>query len=449
MVVVLDCVIVGAGLAGLTAAADLAGRGKDVVVLEARDRVGGRIDTTDCDGLAVETGAQWITAGNETMREFIEAAGLQLVAPEGGALLIRAQGGVFRSEPAPDRVQALTPFEIADLGQGVLRFSRLAERVESDPTWAAANVAWLGQPLTRWVKTNLRTPAAQRDFAAVLASMTESVDAEVSLGDALAVSVKGTDLEGLFTVSGGLTLFRVAGGMHQVAEFIAAGLGEAVKLNQVVSGIDHGTDSVSVHTESGQSYQARRVLVTLPPWLALRLDYSPPLPAWRHEVGGRTTAGHVIKACVIYPRPWWRERGLSGQMSADQGAIRVTFDVSDAQGPGVLVGFFEGVEAAAMSKHTAAIREGAFIDSLASVFGEEARQPHLYVEYDWAADKFTRGCHTPHFAPGIWRVNGQMLAEPAGPIHFAGAEYAGRGNGYLEGAARSGREEARTILRSL
>ena len=167
------------------------------------------------------------------------------------------------------------------------------------------------------------------------------------------------------------------------------------------------------------------------------------------EVLQRNTAGHVIKAIVHYPPPWWREQGLSGQMSADEGSVRVTFDISEQSGPGIMMGFFEGAEAASMSKRSRTIRELAFIDSLAAVFGEEVRQPHDYLDYDWAADKYTRGCHTPHFAPGVWSVNGQLLAEPVDAIHFAGSEYVGKNNGYLEGAVRSGREEAKVIWREL
>lgn len=443
-----DCVVIGAGIAGLAAAADLVARGKDVVVLEARDRVGGRVASTDHNGQLIEIGGQWVSPGNDQMHELIEQAGLGLVAPQAGALLIRSQGNVFHSAPAPDRAHALTPFEMADLGQGVLRFRRLAERVQSDPTWAAANTAWLGQPLSRWVKANLRTPAAQQDFTAVLTSVSDDVH-DASLGDALTTTINGTDLESLFAVSGGLKLRRIAGGMHQVTDSLAAKVEGRIKLGEVVTSIDHTPDSVTVHTGSGEQYRARRALVAVPPWLALRLDYNPPLPAWREEVEQRNTAGAVIKAFVIYPTPWWREHGFGGQMSADEGAVRVTFDISDPGGPGVIMGFFEGVEGAAMTKRSITIRERAFIDSLAAVFGEEARQPHEYVDYDWAADKFTRGAHTPHFAPGAWSVNGQLLAEPAGAIHFAGAEYVGKFNGYLEGAVRSGRDEARAIAREL
>lgn len=444
-----DCVVVGGGFAGLSAAAELVAGGKDVIVLEARDRIGGRVHSYWADGQIIEVGGQWISPGNEQMHALVSESGLELVGPQEGSLLIRSQGAVFRSQSATDRAHALSPFEMADLGQGVLRFRRLADRAASDTTWATANAAWLGQPLSRWVKTNLRTPAAQQDFNEVLASISET-SGDISLGQALQTSINGTDLEGLFAVSGGLKLRRVVGGMHQLADHLAGQVGtDRIRFNTVVTGIDLGPTGVSVRTSDEQTIEARTVLVTLPPWLALQLDYNPPLAAWRHEAGQRTSPGGAIKAFVVYPTPWWRETGLSGQMSADEGSVRVTFDITEPDGPGVLLGFFEGAEAAAMSKVSRSIRERAFIDSLAAVFGEVARQPHVYIDYDWVTDPYALGCHTPHFSPGIWSVSGQLLAEAAGPVHFAGAEYASKYNGYLEGALRSGRDEAKTILREL
>ncbi|MFB9621146.1 FAD-dependent oxidoreductase [Brooklawnia cerclae] len=445
----LDCVVVGAGLAGLSAALELVGRGKQVVVLEARERVGGRVESVLHDDQVIELGGQWLSPGNDAMLDLVQQAGLELTGPADGVLLIRSQGTVYRSEQAPDRGPSLSPFEMADLGQGVLRFRRLADRVVNDGAWALANGVWLAQPLIRWVKANLRTPAAQEAFGSVLRAAQGDGIEHPTLSQALAMNTNGTDLESLFAVSGGLQQRRVVGGLAQVGAYMAAQLGESLRLGTVVTRIEHDEHSVVVHTAGGDAFPARAVLVALPPWLGQRLEYDPPLPSWREDVVRRTSPGNVIKAMVIYSEPWWRASGLSGQMSADEGHVRVTFDVSDPDGPGVLTGFFEGIEAVTLSKRTSTLRERAFVDDLAAVFGDDAHRPHVYIDRDWAAEEFSRGCHGAHFSPGVWSVNGQLLAEPQGLVHFAGAEYAARFNGYLEGAVRSGRDEARAILREL
>ncbi len=445
----LDCVVIGAGLAGLVAADDLVVRGKQVIVLEARDRVGGRVQSSWVDGQLVESGAQWLSPGNEQMHELVREAGAELVGPQEGSLLIRSQGSVVRSQQSSGRGRSLSPFETADLGQGVARFRRLAQRISSDPTWAAANQTWLAQPLSRWIKTNLRTPAAQHDFSSALSTVLGALSSDIALGAALKAGESGVDLESLFTVSGGLKLRRVVGGMHQLTEHLADQVGDRLQLKTTVTGIEQSADTVIVHTAAGDQIEARFALVTMPPWLALQLDYLPQLPKWRYDTLARTTPGAAIKAVVIYETPWWRESGLSGQMSADEGTIRTTFDVTDPGGPGVLTGMLGGSEAVKMSRLGSEARERALINSLAAVFGPIARQDHKYLDHDWLADPFTQGCHTPHFSPGIWSMSGQLLAEPDGRVHFAGAEYAAKFNGYLEGALRSGREEAKAIARRL
>ena len=426
----------------MTAAVDLTRRGKDIVVLEARDRIGGRVATVVHEGIGIEVGGQWVSPGHNCMHELIEAAGLSC----GTAGRRPADPVAGKSSAAqPPRPQPRPhPFEW-QTRPGLLRF-RAGRAGQSDPSWAAANGV-AGQPLSRWVKATLRTPAAQSDFSAILANVGEGINGDVSLGRALATTVNGTDLESLFAVSGGLKLCRVVGGMHQLADHLAAQLPEAcLQLQQVVTGIDHDPEGVTVHTEAGdgttRAHRARRVLVTLPPWLALRLPYNPPLPAWRDEAVQRQTSGHVIRVFAIYPTPWWREDGLSGQMSADEGPVRVTFDISDGDGPGILMGFFEGVEAATLSGRSQAIRERLH-RSLAAVFGEQARQ-RLSIRLGAAS--------TPAVATHISR-RGLERERPvvgrAGRSHpVRRAEYVGKSNGYLR--ARSVRhDEAKAILREL
>ena len=136
-------------------------------------------------------------------------------------------------------------------------------------------------------------------------------------------------------------------------------------------------------------------------------------------------------------------------MSADDGAVRFTFDISDPNGPGVITGSFDDDEAVASSALTPKERENIFVDCLAGVLGPRATGHSGYLEHDWYADEFTAGAHSPHFAPGAWRVQGPQLGEPLGAVRFAGAEYPDRNNGYLEGAYRSGIEQAQAIIRSL
>jgi monoamine oxidase len=192
------------------------------------------------------------------------------------------------------------------------------------------------------------------------------------------------------------------------------------------------------------------VIVTLPPTLAGRLAYSPALPSWRDQLTQRLPAGSVVKCFAVYDDPFWRADGLNGQAVSDRGPVKVTFDNSPPSGrPGVLLGFLEGREARLAVRQAEAERRGQVLDCFARYFGPRAAEPLEYVERDWMAEEFTRGCYGAHFTPGVWTQYGHALREPVGRVHWAGAECSPVWNGYMEGAVRSGEDTAGAVLHQL
>lgn len=446
----LDCAIIGAGLAGLVAARDLRNRGLGVVVLEARDRVGGRVENgVLADGQYVELGGQWIGAGHDAIFELIERYRLRTIGiPARGNLVVRIHGRLLEVPSAADGAE-LTPFEVADLSQGLLRLRRLAHRLADDPAWVAANGAWLRQDLRRWVRTNLRTGGAQARFGEVYEAAFGPMIPKATLEEGLRQINSGPSLETMIANNGGLNQQRIEGGMTALCEALANDLGDVVRLGNPVTKVTHG-DTAVVTLASGESIEARTVVSTLPPRLAVALEYDPPLPQWRRDVAEKVAPGNVIKAYLVYETPFWRERGLSGQSSSDEGAVRVTFDTTPADSTrGLLMGFFEGNEADSLAHRSLETRRRAFVESAVRAFGEEAAEPSEYVERDWSAEQYTRGCHGAHFAPGIWTSNGPVLAASEGCLYWAGAEYSTKFNGYMEGAVRSGEGVAATIAVAL
>lgn len=446
-----DCAIVGAGLAGLVAAQHLVDRGLNVVVLEGRSRVGGRVENrTLSDGGYVELGGQWIGAGFDSLNELIEKYGFETIGlPAEGNLMVRVRGKLIEV-PSSEELPALTPFEVSDLGQGLLRLRRLSQRLRDDPAWHQSNEAWLKQDLRRWVAANLRTQGAKHRFGEVYSAAFGPMPKDATLLEGLLQVGSGLDLETMLASNGGLNQKRVAGGVAAVAEAMAAALGDRVRLESEVIRIEHDEAAARVVLADGEVVEARHVICTLPPRLAVNLEYDPPLPAWRREAAGKVAPGNVIKAFLIYPRAFWRDKGLSGQSSTDKGAVRVTFDTSsDADGRGHLMGFFEGADADTLARRSVTLRQRAFMDAVVSIFGEEGQHPDKYIERDWSAEKFTGGCHGAHFSPGVWTTHGPVLAEADGVLRWAGAEYASRFNGYMEGAVRSGREAAAAVARAL
>jgi len=196
--------------------------------------------------------------------------------------------------------------------------------------------------------------------------------------------------------------------------------------------------------------RARRAVIALPPTLAGRIAYDPPLPGHRDQLTQRMAQGTVIKCMAIYPEPFWRVEGLTGQAASDIGPVRVTFDNSPPDGvPGVLLGFLEGRQARALGRRTPEERRDAVVGCFARMFGPRAASPEGYVERVWADEEWTRGCYGCAMPTGAWTEFGPALRAPIGPLHWAGAETATVWSGYMDGAVSSGERAAADIVAAL
>ena len=445
-----DVVVVGAGLAGLAAARWLVAHGHEPTVVEARERVGGRTQTQVLeDGTPLELGGQWFGEGHTRMYELAGELGLETFRTwnDKGALLLDLLGKQSRMKPLKGAVPRLSPFALADLAQGLLRFQRLAARTDLERPWLTQGAEVLdGQTWESWIRRNLRTRAGRAYFHVACEAVWAAAASDVSLLHALFYTHSNADLETLLAVDRGAQQDRVVGGSARVAEAMAAALGERVVLGHPVRQVLHDGAGVRVVTRDGREYRGDAAIVTLPPTLAGRLEYDPPLPSWRDQLTQRTPAGSVIKVYAIYPVPFWRADGLNGQAASDTGPVKVTFDNSPPSGtPGVLMGFIEGKEARTWARRTEAERREAVVGCFARYFGPAAARPEQYIEQDWMAEEFTRGCYGAHFGPGVWTSYGEAWRAPVGRVHWAGAECSPQWNGYMEGAVRSGEATAAAV----
>ena len=318
----------------------------------------------------------------------------------------------------------LNPFVLADLFQGMTRFKRLADRVPLDRPWTAPGARALdNQTFETWIVRNLRTPTGRTYFRVATEAVFSAESGNLSALHALFYAHSGTDLEGLLSTDQGAQQDRIVGGSIRMSEALAHALGDRVILDVPVRRIEQGRSQVSVTTRGGEVHQADRVIVTLPPTLAGRLEYAPALPSWRDQLTQRLPAGSVIKFHAVYDRPFWRSRGLTGQAASDRGPVKITFDNSPPDGtPGVLLGFMEGNDGRQAARLSLEERRSAALECLVRYFGPEAADPVEYLERDWMAEEFSRGCYGAHFTPGVWGDFGSALTEPVGLIHWAGAE---------------------------
>ena len=440
-------VVVGAGISGLTAADALRADGIECLVVEARDRVGGRVQTEPLSGYPdawVDHGGQWLGPGQDLAYALLDRLGLTTMPTNvvGDKLLL------FRGRSAryAGRVPRLPAVALADVGQAQWRFDRLAARVDPTHPWRTPRASELdGQTFETWIVRTART-AAGRDFFRVAAEAVFATEAaNISLLHALFYARAGTNLETLISSGGGAQQDRVVGGMMQLADGLAAGLGDRVLLSDPARSIQRRDHGVLVETDS-RTIDASAVIVTVAPATAGSITYDPVLPADRAQLLQRMPHGSVIKFHAIYEQPFWRADGLSGEAASDQGPVKVVVDNAPPTGhPGMIVGFFEGSEAVTASRFDVSVRRALVTAELQRCFGPRAADMLDYVDRDWNAEPHTRGCYGAHLPPGAWTQFGPALRTPVGAIHWAGTETADRWVGYIEGAILSGLRAAAEV----
>jgi monoamine oxidase len=441
-----DVVIVGAGLAGLTAARALTAAGVDVVVLEARERVGGRTYTRPAsDGTLIDHGGQWIGPTQERLAALAEAVGVKTFRSYDSGNNIEYKRGqrTIYSGTIPMSEPEVT-MEVVEM---LLNLSVMASEVPLDAPWTAPRAAeWDAQTMATWAERNVQNEGARDLLTLVIESVFSVEPRDLSLLPFLFYVHSGGNLNMLLSVTGGAQESRFVGGAQAVSNRVAEALGERVILNAPVRTIIQDDMGVLVESDA-LSVRARRAIIAIPPALAGRLLYRPALPGYRDQFTQRMPMGTVIKVHCLYDTPFWRDEGLSGQVVSDAGIIRITYDNSPESGrPGVLLTFIEGDEGRAWGRRSPEERRAAVLECLVRYFGEKAGRPYEYLEQNWAEEEYTRGCYAGVMPPGVWIAYGEALRAPVGRLHWAGTETATVWMGYMDGAIQSGERAAAEVL---
>jgi putrescine oxidase len=446
-----DAVIVGAGAAGLTAANELRKAGLSVAVLEARDRVGGRLWTDVIDGAMLEIGGQWVSPDQDALIETVDELGLETFSRyrEGDSIYIGPDGVAHRFTGETFPVSAETEQVIADVTE---RLDAMVSEIDPDRPWAHAKAAeWDAISWDAWLRAQTDDDEAVRNlaFATGSAMLTKPPHA-FSLLQSLLMAASAGSYSHLVDADFILDK-RVVGGLQQVPLLLAERLGDDVFTGQAVRTLEWGPSTGSgagvTAVADGMTVRARHAVLALAPVLYPRISFVPALPRLQHQMHQHISMGFVIKVHAVYDRPFWREQGLSGTAFSPYELSHEAYDnTNHGDERGTLVGFVSDRTADDLFRLSAEERKERILESLSHYYGPEAKTPIVYYESDWGTEEWTRGAYAASFDLGGLSRYGADLRSPVGPIHFACSDLAGAGYQHVDGAIRMGRLAAANIV---
>ena len=456
-----DVVVVGAGLAGLTAARELVRAGRSVAVLEANDRVGGRTLNHDLgDGQVVEVGGQFVGPTQDHILALARDVGAETFPGYlDGPTAYIADGQVQRYDPTgPLGDVPPDPRLVPDAGQLFARLNDMAHATPPDAPWRAPDAGVLdGQTVGSWVRENAvldQSRAVQGFdlfFNSFYGNRVDDVGLLFFVGQIAGMGNERTPgtLERALASEGGAQESRIVGGSQIIAIRVAEQLGRRVVLGSPVRRIEQRRGRVTVVSDR-RTFSARRVIVAVPPPKANEIRWDPVLPPSDDLLRRRMALGTLAKVHAVYDEPFWRQETGTWRAVKIGGVVKEMFDNTPPSGtPGILLGFLGGHAWRQWMPRPLEERKQAVLREFAEAFGRRALTPRDYFEQDWTQEPWIRGGPVSVLGPGTTTDFLPVLARPFRHVHWAGTETSPYWNGYMDGAVRSGNRAAVEVLEHL
>jgi monoamine oxidase len=440
-----DVVVVGAGFAGMIAARTLIRSGKKVVVLEARDRVGGRIKASKIAGRTVDVGGMWVGPTHTKLLALIKEYGFHLIPQfTAGKQISVVDGKRFISEGEDF---GFTTDVQKELDAIIAELDRLSAEVPLEAPWTAPRAdEFDSMTVEDWFKANVKNETALKVLQFMARNLYQAESFQMSFLFFLFYIRSGDKVEMLWGIKDAAQAFLVEEGLHGVAKKLASELAGSIIYDAPVRRISQTASGVVVHTERNE-WTADYSIVAVPLPLSVRIAFDPPLASSRDALAQRMPMGSVIKWYLAYEQPFWREQGWNG-LTADYSSDGIEcLDVTPTAGkPGLLVGFLDAKAGLQWTTRTVDERKKFVIERMTNLYGPEAARPIDYEDQNWPAEEWSRGCFEAWMGPGVMTSVGRSIREPHGGIHWAGTETSSKWMGYVEGAIRSGERAASEVL---
>lgn len=439
-----DVVVVGAGFAGLSAAEKLVGLGHSVLVVEGRDRVGGRVLTGEIAGVPVDFGGTWVSPKHTAIRGLAERYGCTITpqfSSGKNTLWMAGRRRTYRGTIPP-----VSPAAVVNMAKVQMAMEKLMRSIDPVAPWNSPNAAaldaisfgqWLGQQ---------RATAPTRALMNVISRVQwgASVD-DLSMLSVLGYICGAGGFDHMLDVENGMQQDRITESTQEIAKRVAAHLGERVKLSAPVRRIMQGDTGITVHTDSA-SITAKYAIVTAATMHRKDIEFEPALPERAVSLSKLWKLGGLSKAYLAYDTPFWRGDGVSGEGLSDSGTVFITFDVGPDDGPGVLLAFCDPVTFDGFDVQN---RKQRVTRQMVDLYGPQAQNPIDYVDHCWLEEEFGSGGPNPALPPFALTSYATALTEPHGRVEWAGTETAGESSGSMNGAVITGVQAAERVAERL
>jgi len=466
-----DVVVVGAGLSGLTAARMLAKQNKTVLLLESRDRIGGRMYLkSTLDGAVLDMGGQWVGDSQEAILNLLDELRISRFLSYAEGRSIHSWNGVktsFDGDVAKllegncskpnlstfaDKRACIAPQTplsgcARNNAQTNLwnKFISLSQSLSPDRPWQANGAKILDEmTFQSWLESE-----GAGKYSRWLGGMLSRIGGSGGFEPDEVSLLHMAWTQRVAPQSEAPEKWLINGGAGQIPAILANQLKKSIVLSAHVHAIEQNSTGVTIRTR-GLKVRAKRVIVAVPPPLRAGIAFSPALPPTHSGFIQRSPMGSISKVHAVYPDAFWRKQCLSGVGVGNLQSCEFIADSSPESGkPGILTSFVAGERNIELSNKSIAEVKNLVLTDFAQFLGPEVWKPAQFIHIDWNKEKWTSGAFTTYLPPGVWSTYGNGWRDPVRHIFWAGTETSERWPGYFDGAVRAGLRTAEEVRQSL